>query len=77
MGGIPVLAKLIAEEDLTLYLSISEHVVGGVLVLDDGAAQTPIYYVSKAFQDAELIYLEIKKLALALVVTTRKLQLYF
>ena len=32
MGGIPVLAKPRAGEDLTLYLSISEHAVSSVLV---------------------------------------------
>ena len=32
LGGIPVLAKLRVGEDLTLYLSVSEHVVSGVLV---------------------------------------------
>ena len=40
-------------------------------------AQTPIYYVNKAFQDAETRYPKIKKLALALVVATRKLWPYF
>ena len=40
-------------------------------------AQTPIYYVSKALQDAETRYLEIEKLALALVVAARKLRSYF
>ena len=77
MGGILVLAKLRIGEDLTLYLSVSKHVVSGVLVRDKTIAQTPIYYVSKAFQDTETRYLEIKKLAFALVVAARKLRPYF
>ena len=72
-----MLAKLRMGEDLTLYLSISEHVVSGVLVRDEVMAQTPIYYVSKALQDAKTRYPEIEKLALALVVAARKLRPYF
>ena len=48
LGCISVLAKPRAGEDLTLYLSISEHAVSGVLVRDERTAQIPIYYVSKA-----------------------------
>ena len=77
MGGIPVLAKPRPGKDLTLYLSVSEHAVSGVLVLDKGTAQTPMYYVSKAFEDAKTKYSEIEKLALALVVAARKLRPYF
>ena len=73
LGGIPVLAKPRIGEDLTLYLSVSEHAVSGVLVRDEAMAQTLIYYVSKAFQDVETRYPEIEKLALALVVAARKL----
>ena len=68
LGGILLLAKSRMGEDLTLYLSISKHVVSGVFVRDEAMAQTPIYYISKPFQDAEMRYAEIKKLALALVV---------
>ena len=62
---------------MTLYLSISEHAVSGVLVRDKGTAQTSIYYVSKAFKDVQTKYSEIEKLALALVVAARKLRPYF
>ena len=77
LGGIPVLAKPKMGEDLTLYLSVSEHSVSGVLVRDEATAQTLIYYISKALQEAELRYPEIKKLALALIVSARKLRPYF
>ena len=72
-----MLAKPRMGEDLTLYLSISEHAVSGVLVRDKVMAQTPIYYVSKALWDAETRYPEIEKLTFALVVAARKLRLYF
>ena len=48
LGGIPVLAKPRAEEDLTLYLPVFEHAISSVLVRDKETAQTFIYYVSKA-----------------------------
>ena len=62
LGGIPVLAKPRTGEDLTLYLFVSNHAVIGVLVRDEGAAQTPIYYISKALQDAETRYSKIENL---------------
>ena len=77
MWGIPVLAKPRIGEDLTLYSSVSKHVVSGVLVRDEEIVQTPSYYVSKALQDAEIRYSEIEKLTLALAVAARKLRPYF
>ena len=77
VGGIPVLAKPRARDDLTLYLSVFKHAVSGVLVRDEGTAQTPIYYVSKALHDVETRYSEIEKLVLALVIAARKLIPYF
>ena len=72
-----MLAKLRMGEDLTLHLSISEHAISSVLVRDKAMAQTPIYYVIKALQDAEMRYPKIEKLALALVVGAKKLRPYF
>ena len=77
LGGIPVSAKSRIGEDLTLYLSAFEHAISSVLVRDEGAVQTPIYYVSKAFQDGETRYSEIEKLALALFIAAIKLRPYF
>ena len=70
------MAKPRTEEDLTLYLSVSEHAVSGMLVQDEGAIQS-IYYVSNALQDAKTRYSKIEKLALALVVAAKKLMPYF
>ena len=73
LRGIPVLAKLRVGEDLTLYLSVSEHTVSGVPIEDEGTSQTPIYYTNNALKDAETRYSEIEKLMLTLVVVARKL----
>ena len=72
-----MLAKSRMSDYLTIYLSVSGHAVSGVLVRDEVMAKTPIYYVSKALQDAETRYPEIEKLAFALVVAARKLRSYF
>ena len=42
-----------------------------------GGKQLPVYYVSKRLIEAELRYPEVEKLALALVISTRKLRHYF
>ncbi|XP_011078668.1 uncharacterized protein LOC105162366 [Sesamum indicum] len=54
---------------------VSEHVK--VLVRDEEGHQSPVYYVSKMLQGAELRYLEMEKLVLTLVTTARKLRPYF
>ncbi|KAL2235761.1 UNVERIFIED_CONTAM: Retrovirus-related Pol polyprotein from transposon [Sesamum indicum] len=73
----PLLANPKEGEELFLYLGVSEHAVSSVLVREEGGQQNPIYYVSKMLQGAELRYTEMEKLALALVVTARKLRPYF
>ena len=63
-------------EDLYMYLSVSEHAVSVILLRDQGVQQ-PIYYISKTLVDAEMRYLPLEKLVLALVHATRKLPHYF
>ena len=63
-------------EDLFMYLSVSEHVVSTML-LKDQEVQQPVYYISKTLVDAEMRYLPLEKLVLALVHATRKLLQYF
>ena len=62
-------------EDLCMYLLVSEHAVGAVLLRDQGVQQ-PIYYISKTLVNAETRYLPLEKLVLALVHATRKLPHY-
>ncbi|KAL2230582.1 UNVERIFIED_CONTAM: Retrovirus-related Pol polyprotein from transposon [Sesamum indicum] len=73
----PLLANPKEGETLFLYLGVSENAVSSVLVREEANNQNPIYYVSKMLQGAELRYSEMEKLALALVVTARKLRPYF
>ena len=65
-----------SEEDLFMYLSVSDHAVSAVLLRDRGIQQ-PVYYISKTLVDDETRYLPLEKLVLALVHATRKLPYYF
>ncbi|KAL2230531.1 UNVERIFIED_CONTAM: Ribonuclease HI [Sesamum indicum] len=73
----PVLANPKEGETLFLYLAVSESAVSSVLVRQEGWSQSPIYYVSKMLQRAELRYSKMEKLTLALVITARRLRPYF
>ncbi|GKE17601.1 reverse transcriptase domain-containing protein [Tanacetum coccineum] len=60
-----------------MYLATSEENVGVVLMAERGKKQIPVYFVSRTLDGAELKYLELKKLILALVYAARKLRRYF
>ncbi|KAL2226838.1 UNVERIFIED_CONTAM: Retrovirus-related Pol polyprotein from transposon [Sesamum indicum] len=73
----PLLANPKEGETLFLYLGVSKNAVSSVLVREKANSQNPVYYVSKMLQGAESRYSKMEKLALALVVTARKLRPYF
>ncbi|XP_073120297.1 uncharacterized protein [Henckelia pumila] len=77
LAELPVLAKTIPGEPLYIYLSALEGAVSSVLIRQERTAQHPIYFFSHALKGAELRYSEVEKLALALVMTARKLRPYF
>ncbi|CAL2254442.1 unnamed protein product [Prunus armeniaca] len=62
---------------LTIYLYVSTTTVSSVLIRPYKGAEHPMHYVSKTFQDAEVRYPLIEKLAFALVVSARCLRPYF
>ena len=62
-------------KDLYMYLLVSEHAVSAILLRDQGVQQA-IFYISKTLVDAEMRYLPLEKLVLALVYATRKLPHY-
>ncbi|XP_075091675.1 uncharacterized protein LOC142171867 [Nicotiana tabacum] len=66
-----------ANEQLYLYLEVSEVAVRGVLVREEEGMQVPIYYVSRILGDAETSYAHLEKLAFALLSASRKLKPYF
>ena len=77
LGHLPLLSKPIEGENPYLYLIVSEEAVSAALVRKEGKVQWPVYYVSKKLLDAETRYPELEKLALTLVVASRKLRPYF
>ncbi|CAL2247795.1 unnamed protein product [Prunus armeniaca] len=77
MSQAPLLSKPLPGEVLLLYLSASNTAVSSVLIRKLEKAELPIFYVSKALQSAELRYPPLEQLALALVVSARRLCPYF
>ncbi|XP_065039398.1 uncharacterized protein LOC135673926 [Musa acuminata AAA Group] len=75
--SLPRLASVSPGERLGLYLAASPHTVSSVLVKESSDQQLPIYYVSHVLSGPEERYSPIEKLALALVLSVRKLCPYF
>ena len=73
----PLLSPFKQGEHISLYLAVSPTIVSSALIKEENGVQLPVYYTSKAFQGAEERYPAMEKLALALVVTARKLYPYF
>ncbi|KAM1329273.1 hypothetical protein ACFX2F_013458 [Malus domestica] len=77
MSKALLLSKPELGDTLIIYVSVSASAISSVLIQKDGNVERPVYYTSKALQDAETRYSNIEKLALALVMSTRKLRPYF
>ena len=77
LGKPPVLLKLVKGESFFLYLAVSGYVILGALIQEEEIVQWPMYYISKYLVDTETRYPEMEKLALALVIASRKLRSYF
>ncbi|XP_024017454.1 uncharacterized protein LOC112090422 [Morus notabilis] len=67
LGRPTILSKPNLDEELSLYLSVSQHAVSFVLIREEERVQLPIYYVSKKLLDAKSSYSEMERLALALM----------
>ena len=62
---------------LYLYLVVSKEVVSVALVREEEEVQWSVYYISKRLPDTKTKYPKLDKLALALMVVSRKLRPYF
>ena len=49
----PILSALSEEEDLFLYLAVSDVAISGVLVREERGRQNPVFYTSNMLLDAE------------------------
>ena len=74
---MPLLTRPQAGEQLYMYLGVSEAATSAVLLRKDGVIDKPIYYVSRVLRGAEPRYSRTEKMALALVMASRKLRPYF
>jgi dsDNA-binding SOS-regulon protein len=70
----PVLTRPEQGETLHLYLAVAHEAISAVLIRETEQGQKPIYFISKALQGPELRYLQIEKIALAIIVAARKLR---
>ncbi|KAL0290306.1 UNVERIFIED_CONTAM: hypothetical protein Sradi_7053100 [Sesamum radiatum] len=77
LAKLPLLVKPSPGETLYLYLSVAPQTISSVLIREEDGKQLPIYYVSKVLNEAEGRYTPTEKMALALVVTARRLRPYF
>ncbi|KAL0407917.1 UNVERIFIED_CONTAM: hypothetical protein Sradi_1726100 [Sesamum radiatum] len=77
LARLPLLVKPVPRDTLYLYISATSLAVRSVLVREEEGNRTPIYYVRKVLNGAENHYPPIEKMALALVITARKLRPYF
>ena len=65
------------DEVLFAYIAITPYAVSLVLIRVDNGIQRPVDYVSKSLHKAEVRYLPLEKVILAVVLGTRKLPHYF
>ncbi|GJW99145.1 reverse transcriptase domain-containing protein [Tanacetum coccineum] len=68
---LPTLTAPMKEEELMVYLSAANKVVIAVLLVERHGRQAPIHYVSRILQGAEINYLPMEKLVLALELNER------
>ena len=61
LSSPPILCKSEIGKPLFLYLSISNSVIAGILVLEDAKQQFPVYFVNKTSQRAEVRYQKLEK----------------
>lgn len=75
MSSLKIISQLLENDDLFLYLEVTDLVVSSILVREDEGIQWLVFYSSRTLNDEETRYLKLEKQVLALV--TRKLKSYF
>ncbi|XP_024190564.1 uncharacterized protein LOC112194575 [Rosa chinensis] len=77
LSEVPLLYKPVPGEMLYIYLAASSTAVSSALIRKDSDCEYPVYYAGKGYTGAESRYPDIEKIALALLVSARKLRHYF
>ena len=73
----PIMSSPKVDEVLFAYIVVAHHAISLVLLRVDNGVQRLVYYVSKSLLEANVRYLPLKKVVLAVVLSTRKLPHYF
>nr|GEU88642.1 reverse transcriptase domain-containing protein [Tanacetum cinerariifolium] len=77
LSELPLLVAPRPQEELIMYLSATYGAISAILMTERGAAQTPIYFISRALQGPELNYSPMEKLVLSLIFVAKRLRRYF
>ena len=77
LSTLPLLSPSKLEEELYLYLAVSQAAVSSALIREEDGLQKPVYFTSRGFRGAEERYPQMEKLAFALVTVAQKLKPYF
>ena len=77
LASTPLLTRTVSGEVLYLYLAVSLTAISAALIQEEEGAQKSVYFINKELHGAKERYLQIEKLAFALVVASRKLRPYF
>jgi len=73
----PVIKILDAQQPIIVYLEVSEEAVNVTLVQVVEKEERPIYFISQVLHDVGVRYQMIEKVVLTLIITARRIQMYF
>ena len=71
------MSRFKVDEVLFAYIAVASYMVSLVLIRVDNGVQRSIYYVGKSLHKAEVRYLPLEKVILAIVHATCKFPHYF
>ena len=77
LSSPPILSLLLPEEELFVYLAVSEVAVSAILFHEENKKQRLVFYVTRMLLDIETRYNAVEKMVLALVNAKKKLRHYF
>ena len=77
LSSLSLLSPSKLGEELYLYLAVSQAAVSTAFVRKEDGSQRLVYFTSRVLRGAEKRYLQMEKLAFALITTMRKLKPYF
>ena len=73
----PIMSSPMVDEVLFAYIAVALYAISLVLIRMDSGVQRLVYYVSKSLNEAEVCYLPLEKVILAVVHATKNFPHYF